>query len=136
MADLTIDPKKVRPETGAIVRTGVATEAMNVGDLVLAVTAGWEMANNTAAAGVDGMLGIVVAGHKHSTTGAVASGETISVHVFGPIVLGVTLVVATPLFTSANDGNIADATSTNARILGHPLDTAVFFFNPSPANPA
>lgn len=136
MADVTIDPKKVRPESGGVVETGVAGEASDIGSLVVLATAGWVEANNTTAAGVDGTLGIIVAGSNHTPSGAIASGETISVHVFGPIILGITLTPATAYFTSANAGRIADATSTNARILGQPMDTDKFFFNPSVANPA
>lgn len=136
MSDVTIDPKKVRPETGALVETGVAAEASDIGSLVVLSTGGWVEANNTTAAGVDGTLGIIVAGSNRTPSGAIASGETISVLVKGPIILGITLTPATAYFTSANAGRIADATSTNARVLGQPMDTDKFLFDPAAANAA
>lgn len=135
MANLSLTVAQVRPLDGAYVRPIESAEDLTVGDLVQVTNSGILKANNTTAAGVAGALGIVVSGSEYRSTGVVKSGEMASVVLWGPVFLTVSLGLTSKgtYYTSATAGKIADATSTNARIIGNSLSSEILLLYPSAA---
>lgn len=134
MSDITLVATQVRPLLGAITRMFDAGEAMTVGDVVRVSTSGTVVKGDASTApGAKGQLGIVVAGANAHSSGTIASGERVTVVVFGPVFLGstVTLDETKTHYLSDTAGKIADAAGTVTRAIGNAESNTVFFFNPS-----
>lgn len=138
MADITVTATQVRPlqDQGCLVVTGyVAAATMSVGDIVYVSDSTNRKVTKTDAdtlATVRGMIYMVVAGGRHSTTGAIVANEAVDLVEYGPVYLGssAALDVAKSYYASNTAGKLNDAPGTNIRRLGLARDTSVFFFNP------
>ena len=136
MSDITVSATQVRTLIPSDIQPSlVAGEALTVGNLVQIRNDGVFKANNTTAAGVAGVLGIVMTGSRAAADGSIVIGETVSVLTKGRVFVGVNQALTTKgtYYTSANAGRIADATSTNARIIGNTITSEILDFNPSAA---
>lgn len=136
MAIVTIDPTKVRPLVGAITRPFVMAEASQCGRTCY-VDSNDQLSEGDAdaAATSQGTLVMIVAGSKQNTSGLVASGETVTAVIFGPVAMpGAALDPTSDYYlantTSTVDGQMGDAAGTVTRRLGRALESEVFFFNP------
>lgn len=134
----SIDPKKVRPLAGCITRPFTMSGASQLGRLVY--PSADDVVSETDAADsatVDGAVGMIVGGSRHSTDGLVVDGETVSVCFFGPVVVGnqddAVLDVTANYFAadvaSTVKGRIGDAAGSASRRIGNPLTTTILFFN-------
>lgn len=138
MANVTVDATNVRPLPGYVGFELDATEAMSVG-MVIQVNGSSEaeMANCTTAAGVKGVLGLVVAGGRHAANGAIVAGERVTVVTYGRVYLGeaAALDETRGYYTAATDGLIADTAAANARPIGLATSATVLLFNPTSTEP-
>lgn len=120
--------------------TGTAFESMNVGSLVILdpTAATWKKANAGSAAGVKGVIGIVISGAQgtHHIDGTLAVGEQISVLTMGYVELATTLTIGKQLYASATAGLMTDVAPAQFRALGAPITSTVLFFNPVSTEPA
>jgi len=136
MATITIDASKVRPLLGSITRQFVMAEASQCGRWAYVDASGQLNETDAAeAATSEGTVVLIVAGSKQATDGAVASGETVTAVVFGPVAMpGTALDPTTDYYladtTSTVDGLMADAAGTVTRRCGRALESEVFFVNP------
>lgn len=133
MANVTVTATQVRPLKGALTRTLTAGEAMALGKgIQVAADGDAELWNATSAAGVQGVIGIVVAGNQAAADGDVAAGEAITVVISGPVYLGpdAALDETKLYFAAATDGVITDVAPANFRAVGYPINTTTLFFAP------
>ncbi|MEM4406020.1 MAG: hypothetical protein QXS68_03150 [Candidatus Methanomethylicaceae archaeon] len=135
MADVVVTAKSVRPLLPSQTIIGIAGEAMNHGQVVVPNASNrWVLADASAAATTVGLIGIVVAGGDED--GAVGSGDTITVLVFGRV-CGFTGLNPTKLYYLSNtSGAISDTAGTVTRALGYADPEGngeVFFFMPAVA---
>lgn len=145
MANLTINPVKVRPLDGCKTRTYVTDEATQRGRVVQPVSVGTttvygddvpiaEQANATQASGEKGQLGLVVDGAYHNIAGTVQADEPMTVVLNGPVYLGedVAMVINTLYFVATTDGLITDTKPTHGRAIGYAITDTILFFDPTP----
>lgn len=149
MADVAnIDGMQLRPVNpfGSTFTHGVAGEALDLDTPFIRQTSTgvWVETDASSAAGVQGLLGVLVGQETgiHPTTTAIASGADITVLLLGEVFLGqdVAMVADLPLYLSDTTGLIADAPPTNYRPVGSPVvypgetTATVLFFNPTSLN--
>jgi len=128
MADVTFTAAEIAPlrEHGAVVLDGRAGGAITVGHLVYMASDGdWERADANVSAAVARAQGIAVASYDGETT--IASGDPVSVCVFGPVAGFSSLTPGANLYISDTVGRIADAAATYDRIIGWALTAGVIF---------
>ena len=141
MATLAIDTTKVRAQLGAIVSTTVASEVMEVGDVIFLngdSKAALADASASATCPANARMGLVVASANAKTNGGIVVGEKISVCWFGPVYLPLSSGSpdATKMhFVSETAGGIEDEAETVTRRIGTYIDEteSLFFFDPSAA---
>lgn len=117
MADLTVTAKSVRPLPGAVIRNFTAGAALNVGDLVYVDSNGKVQPTDADATGTLLAIGVVVSAGSIGATSA-ASGDAVSVAVFGPVNGFGGATPGGKLYVSNTAGKIADAAGTNTRVVG------------------
>lgn len=139
MADITITATQVRPQSALfIAEPAVAGEALTVGNLVQINGSGVAVkADADTAAGQQGTLGLVISGAsgRRTTDGSIASGEAISVLLFGLVFVGASAALdeTKTLYASGTAGAITDAAPTLHRVVGTVWSTTTILFNPAPA---
>lgn len=139
MANITVDAKNVRQLPGCITRLVNAGEAMAVGKVIQIVAdSDAEMANAGSAAGVAGLLGIVVAGNRYDAEGDIANGERITIVIYGPVFLGenASLDETKTYYVSATDGVITDVAPAQYRAVGFAQNATTLIFAPVTTVPA
>lgn len=133
MADIVLDPLKVRPLFGGITSPMIATVATQIGRIVQVhdTLSGQVVQADASAVGtVSGHIGMVVGAGNKGTDGVIAAGETCDVLWFGRVAVDVTLDPLGNLYVSDTAGVIADAAGTSSRRIGKPETANVLFFNP------
>lgn len=135
MANVTVTATQVRALPQALTRMINAGEAMTTGvGKVVQVEGDGDvaMANATAAAGANGVLGIIVAGERHDKDGDIASGERVTMVVWGPVYLGESAALdeTKVYFVGETDGLITDTAPAHFRAIGYPISSTVLFFAP------
>lgn len=139
MANLTVTAIQVRPQSALfIAEPAVAGEAMALGKVVQINGSGVAvLADASTAAGQQGTLGYVISGAsgRRTTDGSIASGEAISVLLFGLVFIGASAALdeTKTLYVSEDAGYIADAAPTLHRVIGTVWNTTTILFNPAPA---
>jgi len=135
MSALTVTAANVRPLDGAVVRDFDAGEAVDPGELVYIATDGdVELADANLSLAATRAVGVVVAveGGKDSA----ASGDLVSVCMFGPVAGFSSLTPGANGYVSDTAGNIEDATGTAGRIVGFAESAIVFFVCPQMNDPS
>lgn len=128
MADVTFTAAEISPlrEHGAVVLPGRAGGAITVGHLVyLASDGDWERADANVSAAVARAQGIAVASYDGETT--IASGDPVSVCVFGPVAGFSGLTPGGNMYISDTVGRIGDAVATYDRIVGFAWNASTIF---------
>lgn len=131
MSDIAFTAANIRAHRshGAVVIPGKAAGPLTVGHLVYQSSTGWIRADGDVALGVPARAhGIVIESFDGETT--IASGDAISVCVFGPVTGFTSLVANANYYLSDTVGRIADAVGTYDRIIGYgiQLSTEVGIF--------
>lgn len=141
MTTVAINPRHVRPLVGSVVIPGAKAAAnMEVGDLVYMSDGANKLVSLTDAdtlATVKNKIYQVVAGGRHNPTGAIVTGEAVTLLEFGRVSWGpdADLDVTKQYFASNTAGGVEDAAGTNSRRIGQPETDEIFFFNPDNAAP-
>lgn len=142
MANVTIDPKKVRPLLSANVRAHDMGEASQLGRWVYVASDGKVYETDAAsAAKVSGNLGMIISGGRSHPDGLVAAGERVGVCWFGEVALNNGTLDVTKIYYAADEtasvtGLMSDADDgTVTRRLGSPVTADIFFINPDTAGP-
>lgn len=120
MADIAFTAANIRPlkEHGAIILPGVAAGTLTVGHLVYQTSSGWVRADGDVALGAPARAhGIAVESFDGETT--IASGDPVSVCVFGPVSGFTSLTANANYYLSDTVGRIADAVGTYDLIIGY-----------------
>ena len=131
MTAVSFTVTKIVPLEPSAVIAGIAGEAMTPGVVCQKNTSEvWVKADASTQEGCTGLLGLVIAGGKRHSAGTIASGEKISLVVFGRVAGFASLSEAVDYYLSDTAGVIADAKGTCFRFLGHAEGEEVFFFNP------
>lgn len=135
MATLTIPATGVCPLVGSLVIPGVMAAASQIGRVVVTSSSGWVEASADTNVEALGMLGLIVGASNglNSKTGVVASGDDVSILLWGAVNLGtVTLALDDQYYladtTSLVSGLIGNAAGTVSRLIGKPLNTTGYFF--------
>lgn len=137
MANLTINPKHVRPLVGSTLVPKTAGVAMEVGQLVYFYADDEvRLTDADTAATVTGRVGQIVAGGRHEPTGAIIVGERVTVLEFGRVSYGpdANMDLSKQYFVSNTTGLMNDVPGTVTRRVGAPESSEVFFFNPDAAS--
>lgn len=127
MADIALTSANIRPLTGAVLRHYVAGAALTVGYAVYIAADGDVEHADANAAGLEQVIGVVVASVDGET--AIAAGDGTTVCVFGPVG-GYTMTPADTIWLSDTVGRLADAAATFDRIVGYAESASVLFVNP------
>lgn len=128
MADVTFTAAQIAPlhEHGAVVLPGRAGGTVTVGHLVYMASDGdWERADANVSAAVARAQGIAVASYDGETT--IASGDPVSVCVFGPVSGYSGMTPGANLYISDTVGLIGDAVAAYDRIIGWAWDATTIF---------
>lgn len=127
MADIVVTSADVRPLTGSVLRRYEAGAALTVGYAVYVAADGDVEHADANAAGLEQVIGVVVASYDGET--AIAAGDPATVCVFGPV-SGYTMTPADTIWLSDTVGRVADAAATFDRIVGYAESASVLFVNP------
>jgi hypothetical protein len=134
VTDYTIPATGVRPLEGSVTSHKDAAEAMNVGDWVYVNGSGnAALADGSATETANAQLGQVVAGSRALASGAIASGERVTIVWFGRVAYAdsVALDETKHVYLSDTAGKCADAPGTIIRRLGSPEASNILFINPA-----
>ena len=142
MADISLTAANIRPlfEYGAIVVPGTAGGSLTLGQLVYEDgSAGWKPADANVSGDADSARaqGIVVESYDGDTS--IASGEAISVCLFGPVAGFSSLTAGANYYVSDNAGYISDDADTYDRIIGFGVTIAgevCIFVHPQQNDPS
>lgn len=130
----SIDVDEVRPGIPSqVVHTGVAASGQSgsLGDVVQKDGDGnWQLADASTPAGVTGMIGIVVAGHKATPAGTWAASEKLDVVVHGRVFGISSLDETKTYYVSDTAGDMAESAGTITRALGYAETGDIFFVTP------
>ena len=136
MADLVVSSKLVRPLAAPEpqIRDFIAGGAVNVGDLVYIDAAGKVQQANAGAAGtVTSTIGVAIS--VGSAGGLLAaSGDVVSVLIFGAVNGFTVTTIGARLFASNTAGKIADAAGTVAKPVAYTLSADTLFIFPAGTN--
>lgn len=133
MADITKVAANVRPLPGAIVKRGIASAALNVGDAVYKTGTGdkWAKTDANAASTAKGR-GVVVSAPGGAT--AAVTGDAIDIVTLGPVTGFSGMTPGAVEYVSETAGALADAApSTAAAVvwsMGYALNATDFYVNP------
>lgn len=127
MADIALTSANIRPLTGSVLRRFEAGAALTVGYAVYIAADGDVEHADANAAGLEQVIGVVVASRDGETS--IDSGDPATVCVFGPV-SGYTMTPADTIWLSDTVGRVADAAATFDRIVGYAESASVLFVNP------
>jgi len=128
------DVDQIRPGTPAMTVKAAAASGQSgyLGDVVQKDASGlWQLADASAASGVVGMVGIVVAGHKANYAGTWEAGEILDVVVIGRV-FGISGLDETKTYyISDTAGDMAETAGSVTRVIGWAETADIFFVMPS-----
>jgi hypothetical protein len=137
MADIAnIDAVRVAPLPGAVVLPGTAAATLTVGDCVYMNSAGkWAQADASAAATLNGLLGLVTAGTRLDDDGDIIADEGISVCISGPVFLGPSVAMAEEsyVYPSETAGALTQTAPTINRVFASVYSTTTIVVMPDPS---
>jgi hypothetical protein len=125
MADISLTAANIRAlvEYGAVVVPGTAGASLSIGQLVYEdSTNGWKAADADVSAAPARAQGMVVESYDGDST--IASGEAISVCLFGPVGGLSSLTAGSNYYISDTAGSISDDADTYDRIVGFGITIA------------
>lgn len=132
MADVTVTARNVSPLPGAICRPFLAGGSGSVGNLVYIASDGDVEVTDADAAGTARAHGMVVsAGTEGATT--FASGDAVSVCVFGPVAGFSGATPGVLAYVSNTAGAVGDAAGTTSHIVGRFQSATELFIHPAVA---
>lgn len=137
MANITVTSGNVRAlqANGAVVRPYIAGSTITIGYLVYIGTDGYvDHADGDVDAASARSIGIAVESYDGETS--VASGNPVSVCVFGPVSGFSGMTPGANHYVSDTVGRLADAAGTFSRIMGYAERAGVFFVHPEQNDPA
>lgn len=138
MPTVTIDPTKVRPLEGALTRPQIMAEASQLGRMTYISDdmdnplnkAKVSQSSAAEAASASGAVGMIVAGSRHASSGAVVESEQVTVLYWGPVWVGDADLDVTQTYFLADDaGLLGDSAGTVTRLVARPLAKEVLFID-------
>lgn len=138
---ITIDPTKVRAVGPGIDLKGEMAEASQLGRMVYITGEGdapdkaeWSETDGQEAVSVRGVVGMIVAGHVHRTTGVVSVAETVTIRVWGQVWIGdADLTLTDALYledeNTSVDGLLDTSPGTVTRLVARPVADEVIFID-------
>jgi len=135
MSALTVTAANVRPLDGSVIRPFDSGEAVDPGELVYIATDGdVELADADLSLAATRAVGVVTAVEGGKDSGA--SGDLVSVCVFGPVAGFSSLTPGANGYVSDTAGAIEDEAGTAERIVGFAESATVFFVCPQMNDPS
>jgi hypothetical protein len=137
MGDISLTAANVRAlqANGAVVRSYDAGAAITVGEAVYIASDG-DVEPTDADLTEAAAKGIGIAVESYDGETSIASGDPVGVCVFGPVSGFSGMTPGQTLYTSDEEGNIADAAGTASHVIGHAESATIVWVDPDQSDPS